>query len=172
MITIRFSPSVLVTVCWAMRSWLRYAEWLEHSQVHFPPYMSFSFHCSLPAENSKCDNRGTINSNSRPCSCKVYLQYGQEQSEIMGLHYNHILSMCRLFVVWKSLTARWITYVHLFVCLFVCMLQNNVAGALCDECKAGFFHLSEANPDGCLRCFCMGVTKQCASSTWNRDQVQ
>ncbi|XP_044207349.1 basement membrane-specific heparan sulfate proteoglycan core protein isoform X3 [Thunnus albacares] len=73
----------------------------------------------VPNQNSKCDNRGTINSNSRPCSCK-----------------------------------------------------NNVAGALCDECKAGFFHLSEANPDGCLRCFCMGVTKQCASSTWNRDQVR
>uniref|UniRef100_A0A4W6FLZ6 Heparan sulfate proteoglycan 2 n=1 Tax=Lates calcarifer TaxID=8187 RepID=A0A4W6FLZ6_LATCA len=56
-------------------------------------------------------------------------------------------------------------------CICVCVLQNNVAGALCDECKPGFFHLSEANPEGCLRCFCMGVTKQCASSTWNRDQV-
>uniref|UniRef100_A0A3Q1H130 Heparan sulfate proteoglycan 2 n=1 Tax=Acanthochromis polyacanthus TaxID=80966 RepID=A0A3Q1H130_9TELE len=70
-------------------------------------------------QNSKCDNRGTVSSSSRPCSCK-----------------------------------------------------NNVAGALCDECKAGFFHLSEANPEGCLRCFCMGVTKQCASSTWNREQVR
>ncbi|XP_029911416.1 basement membrane-specific heparan sulfate proteoglycan core protein isoform X2 [Myripristis murdjan] len=68
---------------------------------------------------SRCDNRGTINSNSRPCSCK-----------------------------------------------------NNVAGAQCDECKPGSFHLSEANPDGCLQCFCMGVTKQCASSTWSRDQVR
>ncbi|XP_032375778.1 basement membrane-specific heparan sulfate proteoglycan core protein isoform X10 [Etheostoma spectabile] len=72
-----------------------------------------------PIQNSKCDNRGTISSSSRPCSCK-----------------------------------------------------NNVAGAVCDECKAGFFHLSETNPEGCLRCFCMGVTKQCASSTWNRDQVR
>ncbi|KAM7405195.1 hypothetical protein PAMP_012476 [Pampus punctatissimus] len=72
----------------------------------------------VPYENPKCDNRGTINSSSRPCSCK-----------------------------------------------------NNVAGAQCDECKAGFFHLSETNPDGCLSCFCMGITKQCASSTWNRDQV-
>uniref|UniRef100_A0A673C7V2 Heparan sulfate proteoglycan 2 n=1 Tax=Sphaeramia orbicularis TaxID=375764 RepID=A0A673C7V2_9TELE len=51
------------------------------------------------------------------------------------------------------------------------IFPNNVAGALCDECKPGFFHLSEANPEGCLQCFCMGVTKQCASSTWNRDQV-
>ncbi|XP_051280132.1 basement membrane-specific heparan sulfate proteoglycan core protein isoform X12 [Dicentrarchus labrax] len=73
----------------------------------------------VPNQNSKCDNRGVIRSNSRPCSCK-----------------------------------------------------NNVVGTLCDECKPGFFHLSEANPEGCLRCFCMGVTKQCASSTWNRDQVR
>ncbi|XP_040007845.1 basement membrane-specific heparan sulfate proteoglycan core protein isoform X2 [Xiphias gladius] len=73
----------------------------------------------VPNQSSKCDNRGTVSSSSRPCSCK-----------------------------------------------------NNVAGALCDECKPGFFHLSEANPEGCLRCFCMGVTKQCASSTWNRDQVR
>ncbi|XP_056158189.1 basement membrane-specific heparan sulfate proteoglycan core protein [Lampris incognitus] len=72
----------------------------------------------VPNQNPKCDNRGTINSNSRPCSCK-----------------------------------------------------NNVAGAQCDECKPGSFHLSEANPDGCLQCFCMGVTKQCASSSWSRDQV-
>uniref|UniRef100_A0A669AYK6 Heparan sulfate proteoglycan 2 n=1 Tax=Oreochromis niloticus TaxID=8128 RepID=A0A669AYK6_ORENI len=48
---------------------------------------------------------------------------------------------------------------------------NNVAGALCDECKPGFFHLSGSNAEGCLQCFCMGVTKQCSSSTWNREQV-
>ncbi|XP_047235897.1 basement membrane-specific heparan sulfate proteoglycan core protein isoform X4 [Girardinichthys multiradiatus] len=73
----------------------------------------------VPNQSSSCDNRGTISSSSRPCSCK-----------------------------------------------------NNVAGDLCDECKAGFFHLSEANPDGCLRCFCMGVSSQCASSSWSRDQVR
>ncbi|XP_054464444.1 basement membrane-specific heparan sulfate proteoglycan core protein isoform X3 [Anoplopoma fimbria] len=75
--------------------------------------------CTPNTPNQSCDNRGTISTRGRPCSCK-----------------------------------------------------NNVAGALCDECKAGFFHLSETNPEGCLRCFCMGVTKQCASSTWNRDQVR
>uniref|UniRef100_A0A3P8QRF2 Heparan sulfate proteoglycan 2 n=1 Tax=Astatotilapia calliptera TaxID=8154 RepID=A0A3P8QRF2_ASTCA len=60
------------------------------------------------------------------------------------------------------------------VCLFASLptLQNNVAGALCDECKPGFFHLSGSNAEGCLQCFCMGVTKQCSSSTWNREQVR
>ncbi|XP_070400895.1 basement membrane-specific heparan sulfate proteoglycan core protein isoform X2 [Nothobranchius furzeri] len=72
-----------------------------------------------PTESSSCDNRGTISSSSRPCSCK-----------------------------------------------------NNVAGSQCDECKPGFFHLSDSNPEGCMRCFCMGVTKECASSSWSREQVR
>ncbi|XP_031421929.1 basement membrane-specific heparan sulfate proteoglycan core protein isoform X6 [Clupea harengus] len=53
-----------------------------------------------------------------------------------------------------------------------CQCKANVAGALCDECKVGAFHLSGVNPEGCMRCFCMGVTKQCASSSWTRDQVR
>ncbi|XP_058849388.1 basement membrane-specific heparan sulfate proteoglycan core protein-like isoform X4 [Acipenser ruthenus] len=53
-----------------------------------------------------------------------------------------------------------------------CLCKPNVVGTLCDECKTGFFHLKQDNPDGCLQCFCMGVTKQCASSSWNREQVR
>ncbi|XP_053339071.1 basement membrane-specific heparan sulfate proteoglycan core protein isoform X5 [Clarias gariepinus] len=53
-----------------------------------------------------------------------------------------------------------------------CNCKANVAGALCDQCKPGSFHLFGGNPDGCLQCFCMGVTKECASSTWTRDQVR
>ncbi|XP_046725155.1 basement membrane-specific heparan sulfate proteoglycan core protein isoform X3 [Silurus meridionalis] len=53
-----------------------------------------------------------------------------------------------------------------------CNCKANVAGTLCNECKPGSFHLNAGNPDGCLKCFCMGVTKQCASSTWTRDQVR
>uniref|UniRef100_A0A8C8S4U5 Basement membrane-specific heparan sulfate proteoglycan core protein n=1 Tax=Pelusios castaneus TaxID=367368 RepID=A0A8C8S4U5_9SAUR len=50
-------------------------------------------------------------------------------------------------------------------------LQPNVVGRLCNECTPGTFHLSDENPDGCLKCFCMGVSRQCASSSWNREQV-
>nr|XP_023690745.1 basement membrane-specific heparan sulfate proteoglycan core protein isoform X5 [Paramormyrops kingsleyae] len=53
-----------------------------------------------------------------------------------------------------------------------CRCKSNVVGALCDECRSSSFHLTEDNPDGCLQCFCMGVTKQCTSSTWSRDQVR
>nr|XP_033778769.1 basement membrane-specific heparan sulfate proteoglycan core protein isoform X4 [Geotrypetes seraphini] len=53
-----------------------------------------------------------------------------------------------------------------------CLCKPNVVGNRCDECKSGAFYLSDKNPEGCLKCFCMGVTKQCASSYWNRDQVR
>ncbi|XP_068772364.1 basement membrane-specific heparan sulfate proteoglycan core protein isoform X3 [Struthio camelus] len=53
-----------------------------------------------------------------------------------------------------------------------CRCKPNVTGRLCNECAVGAFHLSDANPDGCLKCFCMGVSRQCASSSWHRDQVR
>ncbi|XP_075802672.1 basement membrane-specific heparan sulfate proteoglycan core protein isoform X4 [Microtus pennsylvanicus] len=52
-----------------------------------------------------------------------------------------------------------------------CRCKNNVVGRLCNECADGFFHLSKQNPDGCLKCFCMGVSRQCSSSSWSRAQV-
>ncbi|XP_073512146.1 basement membrane-specific heparan sulfate proteoglycan core protein isoform X5 [Phyllobates terribilis] len=53
-----------------------------------------------------------------------------------------------------------------------CVCKPHVSGNLCNECKSGTFYLSDKNPDGCLKCFCMGVTRDCASSYWNRDQVR
>ncbi|KAJ6656843.1 hypothetical protein lerEdw1_003174 [Lerista edwardsae] len=53
-----------------------------------------------------------------------------------------------------------------------CQCKPNVKGRLCNECATGTFHLSRDNPEGCLRCFCMGVSRQCASSSWSRDQVR
>lgn len=48
----------------------------------------------------------------------------------------------------------------------------NVEGPSCSTCKPGTFHLSQENKDGCLSCFCMGVTQQCSSSTYYRDMVR
>lgn len=47
----------------------------------------------------------------------------------------------------------------------------NVEGPTCGSCKPGNFHLSSDNKDGCLSCFCMGVTQQCFSSSHYRDLV-
>ncbi|PAV89183.1 hypothetical protein WR25_06183 isoform C [Diploscapter pachys] len=43
-----------------------------------------------------------------------------------------------------------------------------VTGASCDQCRPGAYHLSEKSPQGCLKCFCFGVTDQCRSSDWHR----
>lgn len=51
------------------------------------------------------------------------------------------------------------------------VFQMNVEGPTCSSCKPGNFHLSAENKDGCLSCFCMGVTQQCFSSTYYRDLV-
>ncbi|XP_077116591.1 basement membrane-specific heparan sulfate proteoglycan core protein isoform X3 [Ranitomeya variabilis] len=53
-----------------------------------------------------------------------------------------------------------------------CVCKPHVSGKLCNECKSGTFYLSDKNPDGCLKCFCMGVSRDCSSSYWNRDQVR
>lgn len=53
-----------------------------------------------------------------------------------------------------------------------CCTQMNVEGSTCSTCKQGTFHLSPANKDGCLSCFCMGVTQQCSSSSHYRDVVR
>ncbi|XP_069802948.1 basement membrane-specific heparan sulfate proteoglycan core protein isoform X4 [Dendropsophus ebraccatus] len=53
-----------------------------------------------------------------------------------------------------------------------CVCKPHVSGNLCNECKTGTFYLSDKNPEGCLKCFCMGVTRECSSSYWNRDQVR
>ena len=50
-------------------------------------------------------------------------------------------------------------------------VQAYVEGDRCSACQQGYFHLSESNPQGCQSCFCMGVTNQCTSSSYYRDQV-
>ena len=45
-----------------------------------------------------------------------------------------------------------------------CSCKRNTQGPTCDTCKAGTFYLHEANPAGCISCFCMGVTDRCSSS--------
>ncbi|KAK9869716.1 hypothetical protein WA026_003454 [Henosepilachna vigintioctopunctata] len=52
-----------------------------------------------------------------------------------------------------------------------CQCKNNVDGPTCNQCKPLTFHLNADNQFGCISCFCMGVTSQCGSSTWYKDQV-
>lgn len=58
------------------------------------------------------------------------------------------------------------------VCNFrTCPCKTNVRGRNCNRCKEGYFNLEAKNPEGCLPCFCFGVTQQCSSSSYYRDQI-
>ena len=50
-------------------------------------------------------------------------------------------------------------------CETSCTCKKNVEGEKCDHCKPGYFALSKDNPDGCLQCYCSGVSNTCHSST-------
>lgn len=54
----------------------------------------------------------------------------------------------------------------------VCPPQAQVEGPTCSHCRPHHFYLSASNPEGCLPCFCMGVTQQCASSSYARHLVR
>ncbi|XP_078697740.1 basement membrane-specific heparan sulfate proteoglycan core protein-like isoform X13 [Branchiostoma floridae x Branchiostoma belcheri] len=53
-----------------------------------------------------------------------------------------------------------------------CNCKDGTTGLRCDQCRPGYFFLNPRNPDGCMECFCMGVTDQCSSSPYFRDQVE
>ncbi|XP_030761280.1 laminin subunit alpha-1-like [Sitophilus oryzae] len=46
-------------------------------------------------------------------------------------------------------------------CSGACLCKTNVEGKYCDRCKSGYFGLSYEQPEGCLPCFCSGVTTLC-----------
>lgn len=52
-----------------------------------------------------------------------------------------------------------------------CQCKGNVYGDSCNSCKRGFFHLSKTNPDGCMQCWCSGVTTECYSSNYYRIEL-
>ncbi|XP_077998598.1 basement membrane-specific heparan sulfate proteoglycan core protein-like isoform X2 [Glandiceps talaboti] len=53
-----------------------------------------------------------------------------------------------------------------------CDCKRYVEGEFCNECRENTFFLSSDNPEGCISCFCSGMTDQCKSTIWNRAQVR
>ncbi|XP_060879808.1 basement membrane-specific heparan sulfate proteoglycan core protein isoform X7 [Metopolophium dirhodum] len=45
-----------------------------------------------------------------------------------------------------------------------CICKTNVEGPRCDRCRPGTFDLSENHVEGCLECFCSGVSQNCYPS--------
>ncbi|XP_018799865.1 PREDICTED: basement membrane-specific heparan sulfate proteoglycan core protein isoform X13 [Bactrocera latifrons] len=52
-----------------------------------------------------------------------------------------------------------------------CECKPLVVGPRCDTCAPESFHLNSFTYTGCIECFCSGLTKQCSSSSWYRDQI-
>lgn len=50
--------------------------------------------------------------------------------------------------------------------------QANVEGKRCNKCRVSYFNLDSNNPDGCMPCFCFGVTSECKCARGYRDKVQ
>ena len=65
----------------------------------------------------------------------------------------------------------YILYYILWIACHLLSVQANADGRSCSTCRAGSFHLSSENHDGCVTCFCMGVTSQCTNTEQRRDQV-
>ncbi|KAK2193775.1 hypothetical protein NP493_5g02050 [Ridgeia piscesae] len=53
-----------------------------------------------------------------------------------------------------------------------CQCKAYTEGKECGQCKAGYFYLERDNPQGCRSCYCMGITNQCVSSRYYRDQIR
>jgi heparan sulfate proteoglycan 2 (perlecan) len=52
-----------------------------------------------------------------------------------------------------------------------CICKYNVEGDRCDQCKRNHFYLNPTTSNGCLPCFCSGVSSDCRSSDWRRQAV-
>ncbi|CAF0890629.1 unnamed protein product, partial [Didymodactylos carnosus] len=53
-----------------------------------------------------------------------------------------------------------------------CICKYNVEGDRCDQCKRNNFYLNPQTPNGCLPCFCSGVSNDCVGSDWRRRPQQ
>lgn len=45
-------------------------------------------------------------------------------------------------------------------------------GRTCDRCKRSFFNLQSDEPEGCVPCFCFGLTNDCKCANYYKDTVR
>lgn len=71
--------------------------------------------------------------------------------------------------IWPKLFV--IKILHSFAPPHPCRVQDNVIGSRCDRCTISSFNIDADNSQGCISCFCFGVTDNCKSYTRNRGPV-
>jgi len=52
-----------------------------------------------------------------------------------------------------------------------CECKRNVEGPTCNQCRPSTYGLRAENIDGCIECYCSGVTDQCHESTLYVQQI-
>ncbi|CAM1304488.1 HSPG2 (predicted) [Pycnogonum litorale] len=52
-----------------------------------------------------------------------------------------------------------------------CRCKPYVTGPRCDQCSPNTFHLNKYSTNGCLDCFCSGITRSCTSCSLYRTQI-
>ncbi|PIK40931.1 putative laminin subunit alpha [Apostichopus japonicus] len=116
-----------------------------------------------------CDDRGNLGSEecdpvSGQCRCKPNVG-GRRCDQCLPGYYQYPLCLkcdCEsagtLSQICDQVTAQ-------------CLCKDNVIGEQCDQCPVGTFDLSEGNTQGCLSCFCFGVTDDCKSYTRSRQPI-
>lgn len=53
-----------------------------------------------------------------------------------------------------------------------CPCKDNTIGLLCNQCKTGTFSLENINKEGCLNCYCMGITDNCTMASGSRIRIR
>ena len=50
-------------------------------------------------------------------------------------------------------------------------VQAYATGQRCDQCRPGYYALSESNAAGCTECWCNGQSPTCSSADYIRDRI-
>lgn len=65
---------------------------------------------------------------------------------------------------------RWRRCIHAII-THLLSPQKHVEGSKCDSCKRSFFNLQSDDPQGCVPCFCFGVSADCKCADYYKEIV-
>ena len=101
----------------------------------------------------------------------VYKTHGY--TELNNLAITHASTGCSFNSQYPAVETAYI-FLYIYMCFDMIshLLQAYTEGKDCGQCKPGYFYPQKSNPQGCLSCYCMGITDQCTSlKNYYRDQV-
>ncbi|XP_071477998.1 LOW QUALITY PROTEIN: laminin subunit alpha-5-like, partial [Diadema antillarum] len=131
---------------------------------------TYGYHPIVGCVECECDIRGVANNDlncnlfTGQCNCAPNIGGRQCERCELGYHGYPFCKPCNcdtngtIDTVCDQVTAE-------------CLCKENVVGERCDQCALGTYFLADANPSGCLSCFCFGVSSDCRSYTVQRSKI-